>query len=148
MNNFFKYFRWKRSKASENSHGNLYWSYAWDIWLTWWQIYYVIGDGQWYLFSHRMLQLVRTPMTFGSIVLFLRWILSKFVRFLLEAIFEFWELRARYQKCYQTRRYISVYRISSARRIPVHFDISIYWFTPNLLGHLSVGVLQLHLLRI
>ena len=36
-----------------------------------------------------MLQLVRTLITFGSIVLFLRWILSKFVCFLLEAIFEF-----------------------------------------------------------
>ena len=52
-------------------------------WHWWWTVIFVFN---------RMLQLVRTQITFGSIVLFLRCILSKFVRFLLEAIFVFWTL--------------------------------------------------------
>ena len=102
MNNLPKYFRCKWSKMSENSHGTLI------------SIDSVICVGHlanlvtifmpllmdtWYLFSNRMLQLVRTQITFGSIVLFLRWILSKSVRFLLEAIFlKKFELRARRSK--------------------------------------------------
>ena len=79
-------------------------SYVWGIRLTWWQIYYAIGDGQWYLFSNQMLQLVKTQITFGSIVLFLCWIRLKSVRFLLEAIFE-----PDNQKCYfQTQSYIGI----------------------------------------
>ena len=80
----------------------MYWAFGW-------QIYYAIGDGQWYLFSNRMLQLVRTQITFGIIVLFLRWILSKFVRFLLEAIFWILNFEPDNQKCYfQTKSYIGI----------------------------------------
>ena len=62
---------------------HLYSSYAWDILLChwWWTVIFVFN---------RMLQLFRTQITFVSIVLFLRWILSNFFRFLLEAIFKFW----------------------------------------------------------
>ena len=140
MNNLLKDFRRKRSKTSEKSHGTLVinrFRHVWGFWLTWWQIYYVTGDGQWYLFSNWMLQLViRTQITFGSIILFLCWILSKFVHFLLKAI---WILNFKPddQKCYfQTRRYIGVsskqcivYRLTDVYRY-----VSIYWFTPS---HLS-----------
>ena len=51
------------------------------LWHWWWTVIFVFNQ---------MLQLVRIQITFGSIVLFLRWIFSKFVCFLLEDIFEFW----------------------------------------------------------
>ena len=114
---------------------HLYSSYARDICLTWWQINYVIGDRQWYLFSQRMMQLVRTQITFGSIILFLRRIISKFVRFLLN-----FELRARWSKVLFSNQTLymrivkTMYRISPDRLIPVLIDISIYWFTPSDVG--------------
>ena len=93
MSNLLKDFQCKRSKnVREQSLHTC--NHAIDfiicVGLTWKQIYYAIGDGQWYLFSNWMLQLIRTQITFISIVLFLCLILSKSVHFLLEAIFWFW----------------------------------------------------------
>ena len=79
-----------------------------------------------------------TQITFRSIVLFLHWILSKSVRFLLETIFWILNFKPDDQKCYfQTRHYIGisskqciVYCLT--KLIPVCINISIYWFTPNM----------------
>ena len=137
---------------SENSHGTLvinrfrhmYWAFGW-------QIYYAIGNGLWYLFSNRMLQLVRTQITFGSIVLFLRWILSKSVRFLSEAIFWILNFEPINQKCYfQTRSYIG---ISSIQCIvycltDVFWYVSIYRYIDSLLIYsVWIFIMQMFFLK-
>ena len=109
-------------------------SYALGIWLTWWQIYYVIGDGQWYLFSNRMLQFVRTQITFSSIVLFPCWILSKFVRFLLEAIFEYWTSSQTIKSAIFKPDVILAYRQNNVSYIACQY-LSIYWYIDSPLIH-------------
>ena len=114
----------------------------WGIWLTWWQIYYVIGDGQWYLFSNRMLQLVRTQITFGSIVHFLSWILSKSACFLLEAIFEFWTLSLTIKSVIFKPNVILVYRLNNVSYITWQLYTGMYRYIDSplvLTGHCQLG---------
>ena len=63
-------------------------SYAWGIWMTWWQM---VMDSD-ICFPTGSCNLLEHKLHLAALVLFICWILSKFVRFLLEAIFEFWTL--------------------------------------------------------
>ena len=95
------------------------------LWHWWWTVIFVFNQ---------MLQLFRTQITFVSIVLFLRWILSKFDRY---KPFLNFARRARWLKVLFSNPTLywrivkTMYGISHDRRIPVRIDISIYWFTPT-----------------
>ena len=93
------------------------------LWHWWWTVIFVFN---------RMMQLVRTHITFGSIVLFLRWILSKIFSLSVRGHFLNFGLRARRIKVLFSKPTLywcivkTMYRISPDIRIQVCIDILIH----------------------
>ena len=133
MNKLFKHFRWKRSKTSENSQSTFVINRFRHMRGAFgWQIYYAFGDGQWYLFSNQMLQLLRTTNyirqhgTLSSLNTLKICTLSVSGHFFLTSSPTIKTAFFKPDVIVKT-----MYRISPDRRIPVRIDISIYWFTPS-----------------